>query len=158
MEREFQLDLVKEEAEEDEICGVSFCEKREKNEWYIDSVCTSHMSGNKKKLIKLKKEKGGDVSFGNDGTSKIMGKGRVALKGTATTQNVLYVVGLKHDLLSVGQMCYVGYNLTFYDKVCEIRRNGSKKVIGRGSRTPGNVYILDEIQGEKGYIGQTNEC
>lgn len=115
------------------------------------------MSGNKEKFIKLKKENGGDVSFGNVGTSKIICKGIVALKGTATTQNVLYVEGLKHDLLSIGKMCDVDYNLMFYDKVCEIRRNATKKVIGRGSRNLGNVYILDEIQGQKCYLGQTNE-
>lgn len=86
-----------------------------------------------------------------------MGKGRVTLKGNATTQNVLYVKGLRHDQLSVEKMCDDGYNLTFYDKACDIRRNVSNKVIGRGTRTLGNVYILDEIQGEKCYIGQTNE-
>ena len=36
----------------------------------------------------------------------------MALKGNATTQNVLYVEGMKYDLLGVGQMCDVDYNLT----------------------------------------------
>lgn len=54
-------------------------------------------------------------------------------------------------------MCDANYNLTFYGKVCDIRRNGSNKVIVRGTRTPRNVYILDENQGEKSYIGHTNE-
>ena len=75
----------------------------------------------------------------------------MTLKGNTTTQNVLYVEGLKHGLLSVGQMCDVDYNLTFCAKVCEIRINGSNKIVGRGIKTPGNVYIFDEIQGEKCY-------
>ena len=111
------------------------------------------MLGRKEAFIKLKKEKSEDVYFGNDGTAKIMGKGTVTLKGNATMQNVLYVEGLKDDLLSVGKMCDANYNLIFYAKVCEIRRNGSKKIIGRGIRTLGNVYSLNEIQGEQFYIG-----
>lgn len=90
---------------------------------------------------------GGNVLFGNDGTTKIKRKQTMDLKGNTTTQHGLYVEGLRHDLLSVGKVCDVDYNLTFYDKVCDIGINGSRKVLGRHTRTPGNLYILDEIQG-----------
>ena len=73
----------------------------------------------------------------------------MALKGGDKAQNVLYVKGLKHDLFSVGQMCDADYNLTIYVDGCEIRWNGSRKVIGKGIRDPGNVYILGENQGER---------
>ena len=46
-------------------------------------------------------------------------------------------------------MCDANYNITFYVDGCEIRWNGSRKVIGKGIRDPGNVYILEEIQGER---------
>ena len=75
-----------------------------------------------------------------------MGKGIVALKGNEKSHNVLYVQGLKHHLLSVGQMCDVDYNVTYYAKDCEIKKNGSRNIIGMGIRTTGNVYILEEIQ------------
>ena len=101
--------------------------------------------------------KSGDVSFGDDGTARIIGKGTVSLKGRAKAQNVLYVQGLKHDLLSVEQICDSDYNIVFYAHGCEIRRNGSKRIVGRGTRTPGNVYILEEIQGENCYVGRTDE-
>ena len=71
------------------------------------------------------------------------------LKGNAIAQNVLYVEWMKHVLLRAGKMCDVDYNHTLYDKECEIKRNGSKKIVGRGTRTLRNIYILDEIQGEK---------
>ena len=51
-------------------------------------------------------------------------------------------------------MCDNNYNITFYANSCEIRRNGSEEVSGTGTRTPGNVYIWEEIQGEKCYVGQ----
>ena len=82
------------------------------------------MTSDKRKLISLTKGKSGDVSFGNDGTARIIGKGTVALKGRAKAENVLYVQGLKHDLLSVGHICDSDYNIVFYPHGCEIRRNG----------------------------------
>ena len=65
----------------------------------------------------------------------------------------MYVGGLKHDLLSVGQMCDIGYNISFYAKGCDIWRNGLKEITGRWVRNLGNVYVLDNIQGEKCYVG-----
>ena len=41
------------------------------------------MPGDKEKIITLKKGKRGDVSFGDDGTTKITGKGTMALRGGA---------------------------------------------------------------------------
>ena len=55
-------------------------------------------------------------------------------------------------------MCDADYNLTFYVDGCEITRNGSRKVIGKGTRAPINFYILEEIQGEGFYLGQTIDC
>ena len=74
------------------------------------------------------------------------------LKGSEKAQNVLYVEGLKHDLLIVGQLCDTHFNVTFSTHHCEIRRNGSKQIIGRGARSPGGVYMLEEIEGERSYI------
>ena len=90
------------------------------------------MTGNREKFLTLKREKGGDVAFGDDGTTKILGKGTMALKRNAKSQEVLYVDGLKHDLLSVGHICDANHNITFFSHHCEIRRNGSQKIIGKG--------------------------
>ena len=64
------------------------------------------MTGDKDKLISynaLEKEK--NVTFGNDSPTVIKGKGSVFLKEKVTTGNVMYVDGLKHNLLSFRQMC-----------------------------------------------------
>ena len=60
------------------------------------------------------------MSFGDDGATRIIDKGTVALKGRVKAQNVLYVQGLKHDLLSVGQICDSDYNIVFYAHGYEI--------------------------------------
>lgn len=130
--------------------GSLYIPKKEKTNGTL-TVDAKDMIGDKNKFIKLKKEKNGDVSFGNYGIDKIVGKGTSSLKGNEKAQNVLYVHRIKHDLLSVGQMCDVDYNI--YAKKCEIKKNGSRKIIGRRIRILENVQILEEIQGGKCYIG-----
>ena len=72
------------------------------------------MTSDKEKFLTLKKDRGGDVVFVDNGTTRILGRGTIALKGNAKAQEVLYVDGLKHDLLSVGQICDSNHNITFF--------------------------------------------
>jgi hypothetical protein len=46
------------------------------------------------------------VTFGGNGSARIVGKGIVSLdNGNTKTQNDVYVEELKHNLISVSQMC-----------------------------------------------------
>jgi hypothetical protein len=61
-----------------------------------------HIIGDKSKLPSLKESKSGSVNFGNDAPGKIIGKGLAILSnGGGKSQYVLFVDGLKHNLLSV---------------------------------------------------------
>jgi hypothetical protein len=63
------------------------------------------------KFISLKR-KGGNVSFGDDSSTKILGKGVVEIGSkNVKEKNVLLVEYLKHNLLSVSKMCDQGYTL-----------------------------------------------
>eukprot|EP00253_Pinus_taeda_P026536 PITA_26536 len=89
-----------------ERCGIALYAEGQENQWYIDSGCSKHMTGDKEKLQSysaLEKER--KVSFGNDTPALIKGKGSVLLKEKVKAGNVMYVDGLKHNLLSVSQMC-----------------------------------------------------
>eukprot|EP00253_Pinus_taeda_P013836 PITA_13836 len=67
------------------------------------------MTGDKEKLQSNSAlEKENKVSFGNDTPALIKGKGSVQLKEKVKARNVMYVDGLKHNLLSVSQMCDQG--------------------------------------------------
>jgi len=59
----------------------------------------------------LEKEK--NVSFGNDTPTVINGNGSIFLKEKVKAGNVMYVDGLKHNLLSVSQMCDQGNEVVF---------------------------------------------
>ena len=64
------------------------------------------MIGNKNKFLTLKKEQDGSVSFGNDNSSKIIGRGTIKLGSKeAKAENFRLVEDMKHNLLSVSKMC-----------------------------------------------------
>lgn len=55
------------------------------------------------------------------------------------TNDVYFVDGLKHNLLSVGQLVNKGYQLQFKENTCTIKdKNG--KMIGTGTRSRVNVF------------------
>jgi hypothetical protein len=62
------------EIPNNEYCGIelSYEECKEEDEWYIDSGCSSHMTGDQDKFIRLK-IKGGNVAFGYESSTKILG-------------------------------------------------------------------------------------
>jgi hypothetical protein len=48
-------------------------ECKEEYEWFIDNGCSSHMTQDQIIFVSLKK-KGGNVAFGDDASTKILGK------------------------------------------------------------------------------------
>ena len=64
---------------------------------------------------------------------------------------------MKHNLLSVSQMCDQGHKVTFDSQKCEIRREGSGKLVSTVARTSNNIYMLSEIGNEKCCLGKEDE-
>jgi len=127
--RNYKLDL-KSTAEnfkvckkkEDDKCGLVLSAQRKKNPWYIDSGCSKHMTGGKSKFLTLSENKLGNVIFGNDAPGKIKGKGMVSLSnGKGKDQDVLFVDGLKCNLLSVSEVCDRVCESFFTSKDCKIK-------------------------------------
>jgi hypothetical protein len=106
----------------DDKCGLVLLAQKQKNPWYIDSGCSKHMTGDKSKFLTLSENKSRNVTFGNDAPGKIKGKGMVSLSnGKGKTQDVLFVDGLKHNLLSVSQVCDKGCEVVFTSKDYKIK-------------------------------------
>jgi hypothetical protein len=55
------------------------------------------------------------------------------------------------------QMCDQGHKLTFDSKKCEIRKEGSGKLVSTAARTSNNIYVLSEIGNEKCCLGKEDE-
>ena len=62
--------------------------------------------------------------------------------GKGKSKDVLLVDGLKHNLLSVSQMCDTGCEVVFTSKDCKIKSVKSEQVVSKGIRTGNNVYVL----------------
>jgi hypothetical protein len=56
---------------------------------------------------------------------------------------------VKHNLLSVIQICDQGHKVNFDSQKCEIRKEGSWRLIATAARTSSNIYVLSEIGNEK---------
>ena len=124
-------------------------ECKEEDEWFIDSGCSSHMIEDQSKFVILKK-RGGNVAFGDESSTKILGKGIVKLGSeNVKSVKVLLVEYLKHNLLSVSKMCDQGYTLTFDSRKCKIRENNSERLVATATRRLDNIYILDMKNIEK---------
>ena len=140
-----------------EECGFSLIEQKSRIHWCVDSGCSQHMTWNKKTFRSLQ-EKKGTITFGNDNSYKILGKGTVSLGSKdALAKNVLLIENTKHNLLRVSQMCDQGHILIFNSKECEKREEGSDRLVATTTRTPNNIYILNKIGKECCCFGKEDE-
>ena len=91
------------------------------------------MTGDRSKFITFDDKKSGNVTFGNDKAGKIKGRGSVGLEnGRGKAQDVLFVDGLKANLLNVSQMCDKGCEVLFRAKDCEVRSSTTRKTLIKG--------------------------
>ena len=49
-------------------------------------------------------------------------------------------------------MCDQGHILIFISKDCEIRKEGTNKLVSIAGRTPNNIYILNDIGKERCFL------
>ena len=69
--------------------------------WYLDSGCLRHMTKDQSLFKVFKSKKGGNVTLGDGSKSQIKGKGITPLPGLPDIANVLYVEGLRVNLLNI---------------------------------------------------------
>jgi hypothetical protein len=138
-------------------CGIVLLAQKQKTPWYIDNGCSKHMTGDKSKFLTLSENKSGNVTFGNDAPGKIKGKGMVSLSnGKGKAQDVLFVDGMKHNIISVSQVCDKGCEIAFTSKDYKIKALSSGQLIAKGVRTENNVYVLKEEK-EESHLSKYDE-
>jgi len=64
---------------------------------------------------------------------------------------------MKHNLLSVIQMCDQGHKIVFESKNYEIRKAQSGKMVATIVRTLRKIYVLNEIKKEICFLGKDDE-
>ena len=97
------------------------------------------MCGNKFLFTTLKDHKAGSVTFGDGGKAPILGKGTVEVEGMPPFKNVLFVVGLKANLLSISQICDSRFKVHFGKNSCSVFDSDGECVV-QGTCTSDNCY------------------
>ncbi|GJW89335.1 retrovirus-related pol polyprotein from transposon TNT 1-94 [Tanacetum coccineum] len=126
------------EKKEDLETNVRQKVKLDPDEWIQDSGCTRHMTGNKDLFSSYKPFDGGNVLFGSNTKSKIIGKGTIS-HNSLTINDVSHVENLSFNLLSIGQICDKKCNVLFSETGSKIIKNGI--TLGKGIRKNG-LYIM----------------
>jgi hypothetical protein len=100
------------------------------------------MTGDKNKFTSLTLKDGGNVKFGDNSKGKIIGIGNIGKIHSLVIEDVLLVDGLKHNLLSISQLCDKGYNVIFKSIMCIIVNEIDNQVLFVAFRNE-NVYTID---------------
>jgi len=100
------------------------------------------MIGDASLLTGLTLKHGGYVTYCDNNKGRIVGNGDIEVKGNLTIHNVLLVEGLKHNLLSISQLCNKGMQATFQPEICLVSSGDLRHTHLVGKRV-NNVYMLD---------------
>ena len=107
------------------------------------------MTGDQNQFLELKLKDGGSVTFGDNSKGQIKGIGTIGNNSSSNIENVLFVKGLKHNLLSISQLCDKGMKVIFESMNCQVVNVKTNKIVFVGHRE-GNVYIvhLDDLSSQ----------
>ena len=92
--------------------------KTDGSHWVIDSHCTQYMTSDPHMFTSLDEEVDGQerITFGDNSKGKVKGLSKVAISNDHSISSVLYVASLRFNLLSVGQLCDLGFQCLFTKK------------------------------------------
>jgi hypothetical protein len=112
--------------------------------WIIDSGCTNHMTG--EKMMFSSYEKNDDpqraITFGERNQGLVNGLVKIAISPDHSISNVFLVHSLDYNLLSVSQLCKMGYNCLFTDVGVTVFRRSDGSIAFKGV-LDGQLYLVD---------------
>ncbi|KAL8112899.1 hypothetical protein AgCh_020272 [Apium graveolens] len=114
-----------------------------KNIIVLDSGCSGHMTGNKALLSDFVEKAGPGVFYEDGNMGKTLGYGNINL-GNVIIESVALVSVLKHNLLSVSQICDRCYHMDFFEEHCEVVSNSTGKVVLKGYRHGPQMVLAEE--------------
>ena len=87
-------------------------------------------------------KEGGMVTFEDTGKVHIIRIGKIQIIPQTCLENVLYVLGLKHNLISISQLCDKCYKVFFESSLCIVTNLFDNSTIFVGNRQD-NIYMID---------------
>jgi hypothetical protein len=82
------------------------------------------------------------ITFGDNGKGKVKGLGKIAISNDLNISNVLLLESLNFNLLSVAQLCDLGFKCIFGVDDVEIISIDGSNLISKGFRCE-NLYLVD---------------
>ena len=83
-----------------------------------------------------------NIIFGDDGKGEVIGLGKIAISNDHSISNVLLVKSLNYNLLSVSQLCEMGYNCLFTNEGVIVSRREDASIAFTG-KLKGKLYLVD---------------
>jgi hypothetical protein len=109
----------------------------------LDSGCTNHMTEEKDMFHSLQlTQEAQEIVFGYSGKSEVIGVGNIPISDHQSLSNVLLVDSLRYNLMSISQLCGMGYDFLFTDVDVKILRRENSSVAFTG-RLKGKLYLVD---------------
>ena len=110
----------------------------------VDSGCTNHMIGEKDMFTSFQSsyDQSENIVFDDNGKGEVLGLGKIAISDDNSIYNVLLVNSLRYNLLSVLQLCEMGYNCLFTDKGVKVYRREDSSIAFMG-HLKGKLYLVD---------------
>ena len=109
------------------------------------------MTGVKQYLHRYSKEHGPKVVFGDNSSGNTEGYGSINCNGITFTR-VAYVDGLKHNLISISQLCDANFKVLFIKTQGTIMNKKDEVVLIAPRRR--DVYVMDMSS----YKAESNSC
>ncbi|KAL4561335.1 hypothetical protein LXL04_033499 [Taraxacum kok-saghyz] len=112
--------------------------------WYLDSRCSNHKTSNRGIFIHLDETEKKEVRTGDDKKLRVLGIGDIIVNtssGERKISQVYFVPGLKHNLLSVGQLLQKCHVLSFEQQACTIK-DQKGNLIGKINMTANKMFPI----------------
>jgi hypothetical protein len=122
------------------------------NKWLMDSGCSQHMTGDKKRFSSLTPLSHKQyVTFGDDRKGKVLGTGIIKVNNKFTLKDVTLVDKLGYNLLSVSRLIDDDLDVLFH-------KSGFKVLDSRGDLVCGISCIKKVFQAEFSFAQSSMKC
>jgi hypothetical protein len=127
----------------------------------LDSGCTNHIIGEKHMFTSFEENDypSDTIMFGDNSEGKVLGYGKIAITIDHSISKVLLADSLDYNLLSVSQLCEMGYNYLFTNKGVTVFRMSDGFYAFSGILKE-KLYLMDfnheELELDKCLIAKTN--
>jgi hypothetical protein len=119
------------------------------------------MTGEKRMFYEKNEDPQRAITFGDGNQGLVKGLGKIAISPDHSISNVFLVDSLDYNLLSVSQLCKMGYNYLFTDIGLTVFRRSDDSIAFKGV-LDGQLYLVDfndnQAELDTFLITKTNIC